>query len=96
MKEAVFFLQPFEINHNTMVADIVANDYRTADVFRKYGIGYCCGGKWPVGVACEMRGVEADLVQAELQQASGRLLFAYYPKHQLITIIFVLKVRQVE
>lgn len=69
MKEAVLFLQPFEISHNTLVADIVTNDYRTADVFRKYGIGYCCGGKWPVGIACEMRGVEADLVKAELQQA---------------------------
>jgi regulator of cell morphogenesis and NO signaling len=67
MKETVFFLQPLEINHNSLVADIVASDYRTADVFRKYGIGYCCGGKWPVGIACGMQGVDADKVQAELQ-----------------------------
>ena len=54
------FLQPFEISRQSLVADIVARDYRTADIFRKYGIGYCCGGKWPMEIACEMNGVNID------------------------------------
>jgi regulator of cell morphogenesis and NO signaling len=63
------FLKPFEINRKALVADIVAQDYRTADVFRRHGIGYCCGGKWPMDIACEMQGVDAGKVQAELEMA---------------------------
>ncbi len=61
------FLKPFEINRKSLVADIVANDYRTADVFRKHGIGYCCGGKWPMDMACEMNGVDIDALHSELE-----------------------------
>lgn len=61
------FLQPFEINRKSLVADIVAQDYRTADVFRKHGIGYCCGGKWPVEIACEMNGIDVNELQSELE-----------------------------
>jgi regulator of cell morphogenesis and NO signaling len=64
------FLQPFEISRKALVADIVAKDYRTADVFRRHGIGYCCGGKWPMEIACEMRGIDADKIQAELEAAT--------------------------
>jgi regulator of cell morphogenesis and NO signaling len=63
------FLKPFEISRKSLVADIVAQDYRTAAVFRKHGIGYCCGGKWPVDMACEMQGADADKVQTELEAA---------------------------
>ncbi|MBC7873253.1 MAG: DUF542 domain-containing protein [Ferruginibacter sp.] len=63
------FLQSFEINRRSSVDEIVAKDYRTADVFRRHGIGYCCGGKWPMEMACEMQGADADKVQAELQQS---------------------------
>lgn len=61
------FLQSFEINRQSRVADIVALDYRTADIFRRYGIGYCCGGKWPIEIACQMQGVDADKVLRELE-----------------------------
>ena len=64
------FLKPFEISRKSLVSDIVAQDYRTAGVFRKHGIGYCCGGKWPMEMACEMRGIDADKLQAELQAAT--------------------------
>ncbi len=61
------FLQPFQISRKSLVADIVANDYRTAEVFRKHGIGYCCGGKWPMEIACEMQGVNSAMLQKELE-----------------------------
>ena len=64
------FLQPFEITPKSLVADIVAQDYRTAVVFRKYGIGYCCGGKWPIDMACQMQGIDADKVHKELEAAT--------------------------
>ena len=63
------FLQPFQISRKSLVADIVAGDYRTAEVFRKYGIGYCCGGKWPMEIACEMQDINPVMLQAELELA---------------------------
>lgn len=64
------FLQSFEINRKSLVSDIVALDYRTADVFRRNGISYCCGGKWPIEMACQMQGVDADKVLTELEAAT--------------------------
>ena len=64
------FLKPFEISRKSLVSDIVAQDYRTAEVFRKHGIGYCCGGKWPMEMACEMNAVDADRLHAELEAAT--------------------------
>ncbi len=63
------FLLPFDINNKLSVAEIVAKDFRTAEVFRKHGIGYCCGGKWPVDIACEMQGVDMGLLNSELKKA---------------------------
>ena len=64
------FLQPFKITRKSLVAEIVAKDYRTAIVFRKHGIGYCCGGKWPIDMACEMKGIDADKIHMELEAAT--------------------------
>lgn len=63
------FLKPFEITRQTPVTDIVTQDYRTADVFHKHGISYCCGGKWPLETACEMKGIDTNKVLAELEMA---------------------------
>lgn len=69
LESYLMFLKTVEINRKSLVADIVAQDYRTAEVFRRHGIGYCCGGKWPMDMACEMRGIDAEKVEAELQAA---------------------------
>lgn len=53
-----------------MVADIVRKDYRTADVFRKYEIEYCCGGNKPLKEACELKGLNIREVVSELEVAS--------------------------
>jgi regulator of cell morphogenesis and NO signaling len=57
------------IDHNLPVADIVSADYRTAEVFRKYGIEFCCGGKWPLAIVCETKGLDIALVKRELERA---------------------------
>ncbi|MGG6232038.1 iron-sulfur cluster repair di-iron protein [Tenacibaculum sp. SDUM215027] len=33
-----------EINNNSTVANIVANNYKTATIFKLYGIDFCCNG----------------------------------------------------
>lgn len=63
------FLKPFEINNKLSISEIVRMDYRTAEVFRRYGIGYCCGGKWPMDITCEMQGINIERLQGELETA---------------------------
>jgi regulator of cell morphogenesis and NO signaling len=71
MKEVEnMFLHPFGLEKGLMVAEIVSKDYRTADVFRKYGIEYCCGGKLPLQSACEVKGVSLDRVLTELEEVT--------------------------
>jgi regulator of cell morphogenesis and NO signaling len=62
------FLSNNNINNDSFVTDIVTDDYRTAAVFRKYGIDYCCCGKVPLQVACEQRGLDAEMIKKELRE----------------------------
>lgn len=48
------------------IGELVAKDYRKAQVFKKYGLDFCCGGKKSVKAACEEKGIDADKVEAEL------------------------------
>jgi len=59
-----------KMNENLLVSDIVSNDYRTADVFKKYGIDYCCGGKWPLKIACESRDLNVGDIIRELEESA--------------------------
>ena len=46
------------------IGDLVAKDYRTAGVFEKYGIDFCCGGKVALAAACQEKGIDlAELVR---------------------------------
>jgi regulator of cell morphogenesis and NO signaling len=57
------------IDPKAFVTDIVTSDYRTADIFRKYGIDFCCGGKWPLETVCELNGFDLETIQKELEEA---------------------------
>jgi regulator of cell morphogenesis and NO signaling len=48
------------------IGELVAKDYRKAQVFKKYGLDFCCGGKKSVRSACEEKGIDADKVENEL------------------------------
>ncbi|MBI1341570.1 MAG: iron-sulfur cluster repair di-iron protein [Terrimonas sp.] len=67
------FLSDFKIDGTSFVNEIVAHDYRTADVFRKYDIDFCCGGKWPLETACAMRGLDTDAILKELKAATRNI-----------------------
>jgi regulator of cell morphogenesis and NO signaling len=49
------------------VGDIVGHDLRTAAVFARHGIDFCCGGRRSLDEACKARGVEPDAVLRELE-----------------------------
>ncbi|MCX8019975.1 MAG: DUF542 domain-containing protein [Chitinophagaceae bacterium] len=57
------------IDRNQTVYDIVNNDYRTADVFSKYKIEYCCGARFPLHIVCSMRGIDETALINELEEA---------------------------
>lgn len=47
---------------------IAAKDMRKAQVFKKYGLDFCCGGKKTVKEACAEKGLDVTRVEKELQQ----------------------------
>ncbi len=67
------FLSSLEIDPKSIVAEIVARDHRAADVFKKYGIEYCCGGKWPLETVCLMKGIDMNDLEKELKMATRKL-----------------------
>jgi regulator of cell morphogenesis and NO signaling len=52
------------------ISDMVRKDYRTADVFRKYNLSYCCSGNIPLESACEAKGIDFDELSAELRKST--------------------------
>lgn len=48
------------------VGEIVAKDYRKAQVFKKLGIDFCCGGKKALTEVCKKKGLDMQKVKAEL------------------------------
>jgi regulator of cell morphogenesis and NO signaling len=51
------------------LGQIAAKDLRKAQIFKKHGIDFCCGGKKTVKQACAEKGLDVTLVEQELQQA---------------------------
>jgi regulator of cell morphogenesis and NO signaling len=52
------------------LGQIAAKDLRKAQVFKKYGLDFCCGGKKTVKEACAEKGLDATKIEKELQQAN--------------------------
>ncbi len=72
MKALIIMIEtyPTGITENSCAADIVKQHYATASVFKKYGIEYCCGGKWPLKLVCDTREIDKEDLILELQKAS--------------------------
>ncbi len=76
------FTGKYKIDHNSHITDIVKEDYRTADVFKKYGIDFCCGGRQSLEMACMIRDIDVVELVRELQTTIRNLqLPASLPFH---------------
>src|SRR6187399_2280303 len=50
------------------IGQIAAKDLRKAQIFKKYGFDFCCGGKKSVKQACIEKGLDITKIEEELQQ----------------------------
>ncbi|MBS1508540.1 MAG: iron-sulfur cluster repair di-iron protein [Bacteroidetes bacterium] len=62
------------------LGQLAAEDLRKAQVFKKYGLDFCCGGKKTLKQACVEKGIDVEAVETDLQhtdhlKTSGRELF---------------------
>ncbi|MFB5945481.1 iron-sulfur cluster repair di-iron protein [Albibacterium profundi] len=51
------------------VGSIAAKDYRKAEVFKKFGIDFCCGGEKTLKEASEEAGISEEELKTELEEA---------------------------
>jgi len=63
-----------EAGDKETVGQIAAKDLRKAEVFKKYDIDFCCGGKKTVAEVCSEKGIDAIKVEQELQQANQQTI----------------------
>ncbi|MGB1004018.1 MAG: iron-sulfur cluster repair di-iron protein [Salibacteraceae bacterium] len=51
------------------VAQIVTKNIKTADVFKKYGIDFCCGGNVNLAKVCDRKGVNLQDIETDLEKS---------------------------
>lgn len=58
-------LKPGEIEQT--IGELVSKDYRKAEVFKKFGLDFCCGGKKTLSKACKEKGLDIVQIEKELR-----------------------------
>ena len=53
--------------NNKTIGEIVAEDYRTAQIFKDYGIDFCCKGNRSIREACEPKNMDPERVISEIE-----------------------------
>lgn len=54
------------------IGQMVVKDYRRAEVFRKFGLDFCCGGKKTLTQACEKKGIDVVAVKEALNKIDAQ------------------------
>jgi regulator of cell morphogenesis and NO signaling len=55
-----------EVSKDSIIGQLVAEDYRFAAVFKKYGIDFCCNGNRTIDQACTQKKIESINVVSAL------------------------------
>lgn len=50
-----------------LIGEYVADDFRTASVFSKHKIDFCCNGNRTINEACKKKGIDSQLLLKELE-----------------------------
>lgn len=62
--------QTVDISGKT-IGEFVAEDYRTAKVFEKYGIDFCCGGKIALSETCREKRIDLVTIQRDIEASKN-------------------------
>lgn len=65
------------ITDNNTVAEVVTHNIKTADVFKKHGIDFCCGGGITIKKACEKKNISYEVLEQELALINNPASKAY-------------------
>ena len=60
------------IDETLTIGEVVADNYRMAEVFKKFEIDFCCGGGRSLKETCEENGVDIDVVTEALREVELR------------------------
>lgn len=60
-----------KINQNHTIGQTVAQDYRTASVFRLHGIDFCCKGDRTIGEVCKIKNIALPALVEQLSGATS-------------------------
>lgn len=61
-----------KIDQEIKVAEIVSENIKTAHIFKKYGIDFCCGGGISIAKACEKKNVNINDLMIELESIDNK------------------------
>ena len=75
--------------NNLTISEMVTEDYRRAEVFKKFGFDFCCGGKKTLNEACSEKGVNiTDVAEAlKVLDNQERHVSHDYDKWELDTLV---------
>ncbi|PIA79209.1 iron-sulfur cluster repair di-iron protein [Gaetbulibacter sp. 4G1] len=61
-------METLQKDSQKQIGQFVAEDYRTAAVFSKYKIDFCCNGNRSIDEACEKKGIDSNVLLDELSR----------------------------
>ena len=64
------FVEEADLPYQMTLSEIVNKDFRTAQIFEKYNLDFCCGGNKSLSEACYEKGLKSENVFSELQNIS--------------------------
>ncbi len=81
-----------ETTNKKTIGEYVADDFRTAAVFSKYGIDFCCKGQRTIAEACEKKQISSKVLEDEIttvmqSTSDGGIDFKSWPLDLLIDYI---------
>lgn len=67
-----FGVNKMEMSKLSTIGSFVANDYRTATVFQKHGIDFCCKGGRSIDAVCASKNISPESLLSELGEVLGQ------------------------
>jgi len=59
-----------EITENQIIGELVAQNYKTASIFKKFKIDFCCNGNRTISEACDRKNLDPNVLIKELKDTT--------------------------